>query len=257
VTSAEVLLRVENLTLHFGGLVALDQLTFDLRAGEILGLIGPNGAGKTTCFNAMTGVSRPSSGRIDFRGRSVTGLRRNQITRMGMARTFQNIRLFPEMTALENVQVGADVHHTASVIDVLFRLRRHRREERESRDEAMRLLEFVGIHRANEVAHKLSYGERRRLEMARALATRPSLLCLDEPAAGHNPSEKDGLVRLIRQIRDRGVTVLLIEHDMRLVMDVCDRLVVLDFGRKIAEGTPAAIRGNPQVVAAYLGDSDE
>jgi branched-chain amino acid transport system ATP-binding protein len=251
-------LEVENLTLKFGGLTALDDVSFHISEGEILGLIGPNGAGKTTCFNAITGVYKPTSGTIRFKGESLAGKKRFQITQAGIARTFQNIRLFPTMTALENVLVGTDAQHSTGIFSALFRLPKHRREEAEGHDRAMELLRFMGIQRhADELAANLSYGDQRRLEIARAMATNPKLICLDEPAAGFNPEEKRVLMDLIRKVRDQGYTVLLIEHDMRLVMGVTDRIVVLEFGKLIAEGSPAEIRDNPAVIAAYLGVEEE
>jgi len=254
VSATAPLLEVDDVTMQFGGLVALGDVDFSIQPGEILGLIGPNGAGKTTCFNVMTGVYQATRGEIRFQGKPLGKLKRYQITKLGIARTFQNIRLFPDMTALENVMVGCDAHHTTSVGSAMLHLPRHKNEERHAHERSLELLEFMGIaDRADDAAKNLPYGYQRRLEIARALATSPKLLCLDEPAAGFNPAEKQVLMGLIRRIRDEGYTVLLIEHDMSLVMGVTDRIVVLDFGRKIAEGSPTEVRSNPAVIAAYLG----
>lgn len=254
----QVLLRACGMTIRFGGLVALDAVNFEINRGEILGLIGPNGAGKTTCFNALTGVCRLDEGSVHFDGKSISTAKRHEIARLGIARTFQNIRLFGEMTALENVAVGADARHRTSVPGALFRSKRHGSEERDAVERGMAMLDFVGIaRRASDKARSLPYGDQRRLEIARALATGPKLLCLDEPAAGFNPNEKAELMDLIHKIRDNGYTVLLIDHDMRLVMGVTDRVVVLELGRKIADDLPVLVRENPAVIAAYLGNSDE
>ena len=252
------IVEVKNLTVKFGGLLALDDVSFDIKRGEILGLIGPNGAGKTTCFNAMTGVYRPTSGDVLLEGKSIKGQKQHQITRLGLARTFQNIRLFGEMSALENVVVGLDARHRTSVPGALVRSPRHIREEKSAIERGMALLEFVGIaDLATTASRQLPYGYQRRLEIARALATDPKVLCLDEPAAGFNPAEKEDLMDLIRTIRADGYTVLLIEHDMRLVMGVTDRIVVLEFGRKLADDIPSVIRNDQRVIAAYLGEPED
>lgn len=251
---AETILNINNITQRFGGLVAVNDVTLHLNKGEIVGVIGPNGAGKTTLFNNITGLTAPTAGSISFKGKDITKLKPHEITALGLARTFQNIRLCSKMTALENVMVGMHTRTKANVFDVVFRLPNHKKTEKEAQEAAMHMLELTGIaQHCFEYATSLPYGLQRRLEIARAMATNPEILLFDEPAAGMNEQETDDLMGFISQVRDMGYTILLIEHDMRLVMNICERIYVLDHGMLIADGKPESIRSNPAVIEAYLG----
>ena len=252
----EAILRIDAVSKRFGGLVAVDNVSFDVKPGEVFALIGPNGAGKTTLFNCITGLFPPTDGRIVFEGANIAGRRPHSVAEAGIARTFQNIRLFEYMSALDNVRVGRHCRMDAKLWDALLKTPKERREERAVTERSMELLRFVGIERhAHNYARNLAYGQQRRLEIARALASNPRLLLLDEPAAGFTPQEKVELMALVEKIIDQGTTVFLIEHDMKLVMGVSRRIAVLDHGEKIAEGPPDEVRSNPRVVEAYLGKS--
>jgi len=249
------LLHITNVVKRFGGLVAVNKMNFDLEKGEIVSIIGPNGAGKTTFFNTLTGIYQPEEGQINFNDKSLLGLRPDQIAECGISRTFQNIRLFSNMSVLENILVGMHIHLKQSPIETLLRLPIFKNEENASEKKAEELMNYVGLKNVgNELAKNLPYGDQRRVEIARALATDPLLLLLDEPTAGMNPLETKDAIELFRHIRnDKGITVLLIEHDMRVVMNISERISVMDYGEKIAEGTPAEIRSNQHVIEAYLG----
>ncbi|PUB11672.1 ABC transporter ATP-binding protein [Paenisporosarcina sp. OV554] len=253
-----MVLELKNITKNFGGISALTDVSFKINKGEIFGLIGPNGAGKTTMFNVITNMFLPTSGEISFHGEKISGIKPHKITDKGICRTFQNIRLFSQMSVLENVLVGGHCRSNSGVLRSVFRTKSQRKEEANTHKVATELLELVGLSNYEDViAENLAYGQQRRLEIARALASNPSLLLLDEPAAGMNETETENLFELIKKVQQRGVTVLLIEHDMPFVMKLCDRIAVLNFGKKLAEGTPEEIQNNQEVIEAYLGSEED
>lgn len=253
---AETVLKANNISIVFGGLHAVENFSIEIKKGELVGLIGPNGAGKTTVFNMLTGVYTPTSGTVELRGKDVTNMNPHNRVKIGISRTFQNIRLFKRMSVLENVKVSANINMNYSIFDGIFKTKRYKAQENKATAEAMEILEVLGLKEyANEQAQNLPYGKQRKLEIARALASHPAIICLDEPAAGMNPIETEELMETIKTVRSKFDTaVLLIEHDMKLVMGICEWIKVISFGKEIATGTPDEIKNNKEVITAYLGE---
>ena len=253
---AETVLKANNITIVFGGLKAVDNFSIDIKEGELVGLIGPNGAGKTTVFTMLTGVYTPTSGTVELRGKDVTKLTPHDRVKLGISRTFQNIRLFKRMSVIENVKVAANIHMNYSIFDGIFKTKKYWEQEDKATNEAKEILEVLGLSEyEDEQAQNLPYGKQRKLEIARALASHPSILCLDEPAAGMNPTETEELMETIKVVREKfNTAILLIEHDMKLVMGICEWIKVISFGKEIATGTPDEIKANKEVIAAYLGE---